>query len=81
MAKKKNPFSGIRWGTLTEWLKRHEKKIEKLTGYKPFTKEGKINTRVVNKLLSNEDLLKRLTNKPTLIKRKLHFYKYLIRKD
>ena len=41
-------------GALKKWLKRNEKKIEKLTGEKPFTKSGEVNTKALRELRKTE---------------------------
>jgi len=50
----------IKWGTLTKWLKRHEKEIKRALGKSPFTKSGEINDNVLRELKSNKKLLKKL---------------------
>ncbi|RLI77310.1 hypothetical protein DRP04_11610 [Archaeoglobales archaeon] len=41
-------------GALKRWLKRNAKKVEKVTGEKPFTKSGEVNTRALQKLKKTE---------------------------
>lgn len=71
-------FSKIKWGTLTKWLKRHEKKIRRVFGKRPFTAGGKINKALVRVMLSNPEKLKRITRRSPLILRKLRFYYYIL---
>ncbi len=57
--KRKINFRKIKWGRLTEWLKRHEKAITRAVG-KPFKKDGTMNERVLRKLAKNTKLLQKL---------------------
>ncbi len=56
-------------GELKRWLKRNAKKIEKLTGEKPFTKSGEVNTNALKKLRKTEFYEKL----PTFRKQEINF--------
>jgi len=47
-------------GSLKAWLKKNAKKIKRRLGESPFTKDGKINTRVLHRLKQDKELLKDL---------------------
>jgi hypothetical protein len=60
-------------GSLKAWLKKHAKKIERRLGESPFTKDGKINTRVLRRLKRDRELLKELAgSKWRLIRKKIN---------
>jgi hypothetical protein len=60
-------------GSLRRWLKKHEKRIEKRYGESPFTKDGKINARVLHRLKRDKELLKDLAgSRWRLIQRKIN---------
>jgi uncharacterized protein (DUF2344 family) len=60
-------------GSLKKWLKKNEKKIERRLGESPFTKDGKINARVLHRLKRDKELLKDLAgSKWRLIHRKIN---------
>jgi hypothetical protein len=60
-------------GSLKAWLKKHEKRIERRYGESPFTKDGKINARVLHRLKRDKELLKDLAgSKWRLIQRKIN---------
>ena len=76
---KKVDWEEIKWGTLEAWLKRHERAIKRHYGRSPFNKDGTISLTIARKLYRDEKFLKRLTKKWKAIKKKLHFYIYVIR--
>jgi hypothetical protein len=48
-------------GSLKAWLKKHAKRIERRYGESPFTKDGRINTRVLRRLKRDKGFLKELS--------------------
>jgi uncharacterized protein (DUF2344 family) len=59
-------------GSLKKWLKKNEKRIERRLGESPFTKDGKINARVLHRLKRDKELLKDLAgSRYRLIQRKI----------
>ena len=69
--KKKINWKKIKWGSLTRWLKRHEKEIKRLTGRSPFTRTGEINDNTLRYLKAHKDVLKKIAGKQ---------YKHILRK-
>jgi dephospho-CoA kinase len=62
-----------RSGSLRRWLKKHEKRIERRYGESPFTKDGKVNVRVLRRLKRDKEFLKELSGaKHRLIQRKIN---------
>jgi hypothetical protein len=60
-------------GSLKAWLKKNEKKIERRLGESPFTKDGKINARVLHRLKRDKKFLKDLAgSRYRLIQRKIN---------
>jgi uncharacterized protein (DUF2344 family) len=60
-------------GSLRAWLKKREKRIERRLGESPFTKDGKINARVLHRLKRDKELLKDLAgSRWRLIQRKIN---------
>jgi hypothetical protein len=60
-------------GSLKAWLKKHAKRIERRYGESPFTKDGKINARVLHRLKRDKELLKELAgSRWRLIQRKIN---------
>lgn len=45
-------------GSLREWLYRHRREIRRLTGMDPFTRDGRINLRVLYWLHNKENIAK-----------------------
>ncbi len=72
----KTNWNKIKWGSLTNWLKRHRKEIEKITGSDPFiVKDGKIveiNDRTLRKL-NNPETLQKITPQWKRILKKIRF--------
>ncbi len=58
--KHKIDWSKIEWGSLTRWLRKHEKEIKRALGKSPFTRSGEINDNVLRELKKNKKLLKKL---------------------
>jgi dephospho-CoA kinase len=60
-------------GSLRAWLKKNARKIERRYGESPFTKDGKINARVLRRLRSDKEFLKDLAgSRWRLIHRKIN---------
>jgi hypothetical protein len=60
-------------GSLRAWLKKNEKRIEKRYGERPFTRDGRINARVLRRLRSDKEFLKDLAgSRWRLIHRKIN---------
>jgi uncharacterized protein (DUF2344 family) len=60
-------------GSLKAWLKKNAKRIERRLGESPFTKDGKINARVLHRLKRDKELLKDLAgSRWRLIQRKIN---------
>ena len=72
--KSKIDWNRIKWGSLTRWLKAHEKEIRRRYGKSPFTRKGTINDKLLRSLYRDERFLKRLAGSHyKRIKRKIHF--------
>ena len=72
-------WNKIRWGSLTRWLKKHRKAIERKYG-DPFTKNGEINDRVLRKLYRDKAFLKKLSGSHyKRIRRKIQFKLYVLK--
>ena len=54
-------WSRIRWGSLTRWLREHEDEIERLTGHKPFTRDGEINDNTLRILKAHPEIVKKIS--------------------
>ncbi|MHA1594309.1 MAG: hypothetical protein ACTSXX_06135 [Candidatus Baldrarchaeia archaeon] len=48
-------------GSLRAWLKRHEKKLRRLTGFKVFNKDGTVNERLIEYLERHPDVIKKIS--------------------
>lgn len=48
-------------GSLRRWAKKHRQEIKEVTGEDPFTKEGKLNKRVLRKLKNNNEALRKIS--------------------
>jgi len=59
--KERIKWSKIKWGSLTRWLRKHEKQIRKRYGVSPFTKSGEINDRVLQKMKNDDAFLKKIS--------------------
>lgn len=71
----------IKWGTLEEWLKKHQGEIEKRYHMKPFTKDGKMNEKLLRKMYKDTNFLKQVSGSHyKRIKRKIQFRLYVIGK-
>ena len=78
--KKRIDWARIRWGTLTEWCKRHEAEIRRLTGKSCFTRTGELNDRTLRYLYKHPDIIKKISKTHwRRIWRKLHFKLYVLR--
>lgn len=76
---KRVDWQEIKWGTLTRWLKKHLNSIKRKFG-NPFTKSGKLSKTVLKRIYNDEEFLKRTAGRRWKhIKRKIHFYIYVIR--
>jgi len=83
--KKKINWKGIRWGSLTRWLKKHRAKIKRRYGEDPFvTRKGKIveiNDKVLRKLYKDVDFIKELARSHwKRIRRKIQFKIYVLKR-
>jgi len=64
----------IRWGTLTDWCRKHNARIKRLTGKSCFTKTGELNDRTLRYLYNHPDIIKKMSRTHwRRIWRKLHF--------
>ena len=60
-------------GSLKAWLKKHARKIERRYGESPFTKDGKVNVRVLRRLKRDKEFLKEISgSRWRLIHRKIN---------
>ena len=48
-------------GSLRAWLKRHEKKLRRLTRMKVFNKDGTVNERLIEYLERHPDVIKKIS--------------------
>lgn len=82
MARKKRrkiDWSRIRWGSLTDWCKRHNKEIKRLTDKSCFTKNGELNDNTLRYLYKHDEILKKITRKWKHIKKKIHFKLHVLK--
>ena len=78
--KKRIDWSRIRWGTLTEWCKRHEAEIRRLTGKSCFTRSGELNDHTLRYLYNHDEIIKRIAKSHwKRVKRKIRFKLYVLR--
>ena len=68
-------WNKIKWGTLTNWLKRHREEIIKLTGQDPFVVDKKI-----GKIVEINDRTLRKLNDPKTLQKITPQWKKILKK-
>jgi hypothetical protein len=80
MGKRKVDWSRIRWGTLTEWCRRHNAEIRKLAGKTCFARNGELNDRTLRYLYDHPEIIKRISKTHwRRIWRKIHFKLHVLK--
>ena len=70
----------IRWGTLTDWCKRHNSQVKRYTGKDCFTKNGELNDNTLRYLYNHDEVVKRIAKSHwKRILRKIQFKLHVLR--
>lgn len=77
---KRIDWSRIRWGSLTEWCRKHNDEIKRMTGKSCFTRSGELNDNTLKYLYNHPEILKKISKSHwRRIRRKIQFKLYVLK--